>query len=71
MDYSNLRWLQWRKAIFQSVIYHCVLDGLFDSFGKNDDDVQNYKDAGELSNQTYCGVFLIDTWTPVISYSMK
>ena len=41
MDYPNLRWPQWRKAVFQ-----------LNSFGEEtiSDDVQNYDDVGKLSN---------------------
>ena len=49
-----------------------VLDGLFDSFGKetnsDDDDVRNYDDIAELSNETDSGSgsILIDTRMPMI-----
>ena len=72
MDYWNLWWLQWWKAAFQPWY---VLDGLFDSFGKetlsDDGYVRNYVDVGELNNKTD-RLVLIDIRTPVMtSYRIK
>ena len=45
LDYPNLQWLQWSKAVFKPVICVQKKDGLFDSFGKetisDDDYVRN------------------------------
>ena len=80
MDYPNPWGLQWRQAEFQPVICHCMFWMVyFLIFVKNyisdDDDVWNYNDVGELSNETDHDSRSICYWyldtSDDKSYSMK
>ena len=67
MNYQNLRWLQWRTALLQLVIYYYyyVLDRLFDRFSDesllNADD-RNNNDVGDLSDRAG-GETDTDSWS--------